>query len=222
MTTSILNDCLQLRNEPLSALRKYFETIAVTVFDAIFNSGAPELEIKQDILYLLCAFSEDSPMVVLRQDITEGKKNICEYLDIPEFRREHLFNLTDRELRKAATQYLQDFAGPVFKSYKFLQIQVADIEMDITNRAFVIRSTEVGKDGAPDVITEKQDIKEHSKAVTEYARLCKQLDSIERQMRQTHSLQMQGLEDMKKFQRDGKSSGKIKGVRTGNVEHAIN
>lgn len=221
MTISILNDCLLLRNEPLQKLHEYFQRIGVDTFEKIFNTASDELVAKQNLLYILCAFSEESPLLVLRQDTKEEKIAICEYLQIPEFRRRDLMELRDPELRKIATQYLIRFAGPIFKSYKFLQIQVEDIEIDITNRAFVIKTIKEGKGEEPDVITETFDIKEHSKAVTEYARLCKALDSLEKQMRMNELKRMDGIDELKNFTREGKQSGRLKGVRTGNVEGVI-
>lgn len=220
MTISILNDCLLLRAEHSDKLQDYFATINVDIFNAIFSTKPPD-EAKQIILYILCAYSEESPLVIIRQDTKEEKMGICEYLNIPDFKRRELMELTDIDIRRAATSYLTSFAGPLFKSYKFLQIQVEDIELDITNRAFTIKKTELGKDGAPDVITEIPDVKEHSKAVTEYARLCKQLEMLERQIKQSHLKRMEGIEDLKNFTREGKQAGRISKVRTGNVENVI-
>lgn len=220
MTISILNDALLLKKEPVTKLQEYFKSINIDIFDGILSSMPPE-DAKQAVLYILCAFSEESPLIVLQQDTKEEKAGICNYLGIPEYLAHQLMDLSTKEIRTAATRYLTEFAGPIFKSYKFLQVQVRDIELDITNRAFTIKKTEVGKNEEPDVITETQDIKEHSKAVTEYARLCKQLDGIEKQIKTSELRRMEGVEDLRKFSREGRENGRIGSTRKGNVETAL-
>lgn len=214
MTISLLNDCLQLKEQPGEKLQDHLRSAGLQIFDPIFHGSQNSYEGKLKVLYILCAYSEDSPLLILRQDTKEEKEAICQYLQIPDYMRSYLFQLKEREVRTATTQYLTQFSGPLFKSYKFLQIQVEDIELDITNRAFGIKTT---KD---EVTTEVFDIKEHGKAVTEHSRLSRQLDKLEKEMRQGHLKRLEGLDDLKKFCRDGQDTI-LKGQRTGNVENKI-
>lgn len=218
MTNSILNESLLLRNEPGEKLQDYLHSINLLIFDQIFHNSASIQEAKQKVLYILTAFSEESPLLILRQDSKEEKEGICEYLAIPEYMRLKLMKLTDPEVRRATTQYVSQFAGPLFRSLMFMKIQSDDYELMITNREFAIKKTEIVED--KEVVTETFDVKEHGKAIAEFARLSKTIDSLEKQIRQQVK-RMEGIEDLFEFTRHGKDTGRIKGQRTGNVENTI-
>lgn len=217
MTTSILNDCLLLKDKTLTEIEDYLKTINLTIFNAII-SKYNEMESKQIILFILCAYSEDSPLLILRQDSKEEKEGICEYLRIPEYLRPNLYSLLDEEIRKATTGYLTQFAGPLFRSLMFAKIQYDDFELGVTNRSYTIKTTK--KEGEAETTTELFDIKEHGKALAEMSRLAKNIDALEKQIK-LQVKQFAGIEDLKSFSRDAKDSGKIKGLRTGNVENTI-
>ena len=218
MTNSILNDALLLRSEPGEKLQEYLHSINLTLFDSIFHNSPSIQEAKQKVLYILTAFSEESPLLILRQDSREEKEGICEYLQIPEFLRKNLMELSDHETRRAATQYISQFAGPLFRSLMFMKIQSDDYELMITNRDFAIKKTEMIDD--KEVTTETFDVKEHGKAIAEFARLSKTIDTLEKQIRQQVK-RMEGIDDLKEFTRHGKDTGKLKGQRQGNVENVI-
>jgi hypothetical protein len=218
MTTSILNDALLLRNEPGERLQECLHNINLTLFDPIFHNSSSIQEAKQKVLYILCAFSEESPLLILRQDSKEEKEGICEYLGIPEFMRKKLMELSEPEVRRATTHYISQFAGPLFRSLMFMKIQSDDYELMITNRDFSIRKTEIVDD--KEVVTETFDVKEHGKAIAEFARLSKTIDSLEKQIRQQVK-RYEGIEDLQEFTRHGKDTGKLKGQRSGNVENTI-
>jgi len=217
MTSSILNECLLLYKKK-ETIQEYLHSINVTIFDPIFHSSQDLREATQKIMFILCAYSEDSPLLILRQDSKEEKEGICEYLQLPEFMRRPLMELSDIEVRRATTQYLTLFAGPLFKSLQFMKIQYEDFDLDITNRAFSIKKTEE-KEGTS-ITTEIFDSKEHMKAVNELAKLAKTIDVLEKQLR-SQITRMEGINDLKEFTRNSKDSGKIKGGRQGNVETAI-
>jgi hypothetical protein len=219
MTTSILNDALILRKDTPEKLQEYLYSINLTIFDPIFHNSADLKEAQQTILFILCAYSEDSPLLILRRDNKEEADSICEYLQIPEYIRHKLITLSDNVTRRAVTQYVMEFAGPLFRSYSFLKIQANDFELDITNRAYTIKKTEVDKDGK-ETITEIFDTKEHGKAIIEHARILRTIKGLEEQIKQQIK-RMEGIEDMQKFAREGKESGAIKGERRGNVEKYI-
>ncbi len=217
MITSILNDALVLKNETPDKLQEYLHSINVNTFDPIFHNSQNLLEAKQKILYILCAYSEDSPLLILRQDSKEEKEGICEYLEIPVLFQKRLMDLSEPEVRRATTDYVGRFAGPLFKSLMFLKIQQQDFDLDITNRAFEITTTETDKEGK-ETTTRKFDPKEHMKAVTEYEKLSRKIHALENELK-AQIKRMEGIDNLKEFVRSGKDSGKIKGIRTGNVEN---
>jgi len=226
MVISILNDCLLLRNKDPEELRQYLQSINIKIFDTLFSKLDP-LVAKQTVLFILCAYSEDSPLQVLRQDSREEKIGICDFLDIPEFLRSNLFNLSDPDVRRSVTTYLNQFAGPIYKSWQFLKIQAQDLENDIINRAFATRkednpnsdAEEEEVNEAPNVVI-YWDIKEHFKAVKQHTELCKQIDAIEKVIH-NQVKKMEGIEEMANFTDKAKKSGKIMGGRRGNVEGFI-
>ena len=219
MTTSILNDLLLLKNSGKEKIQEYLKATNITIFDTIFQKYT-EIEAIQIVLFIVCGYSEDSPLVIIRQDHNEEKNGICEYLQIPEFLRNNLINLVDNEIRWAITKYLTDFSGQLFRSLMFMKIQLNDFDLDITNRRFSIKDVEKGKDDEPDVVTYFYDIKEHGKAIAEHARLSKQIDLLEKQIK-AQVKKMDGIEEMKNFLNKEKEAGRIKGGRVGNVERVI-
>lgn len=198
MTVSILNDCLLLKEKSAEELQEYFRSINVDTFDEIFNKypgDKEELNAKQVILFILCAHSEDSPLIVFRQDIKQETEAVCEYLQIPEYLRKPLIDLEHQDIRNAITSYVSRFCGPLFKSLTFMKIQLSDFERDITNRAFTIKETKAAKDDEPEITTTRYDSKEHGKAVAEYNRIAKQIDVLEREIK-SNVKRMAGIEDI--------------------------
>lgn len=222
MTVSILNDILILyRASPdTTKIEDYFRQINVLIFSDIFATSQKRYEANQKIAYILSAYSEDSPMIVLRQDSKVEKENICEYLQIPEFLRKELMDLKDPKVRAATIDYLNAFAGPTFRTLMFLKIQQEFLEQVITRRELSIPKVEEDAEG--NKFTQYYfDFKEYGKAVTEHARIAKQIDMLEKGMKQQIK-QMEGIEDMRSFQRGDKEGTKRKVNRTGNVENVIN
>lgn len=217
MTISILNECLLRRRKPPEEMRAYLESINLTIFNEIYE----ELELlvaHQTILFILCGYSEDSPLLILRQDTKEEKMGICEYLEIPEFLRSDLMNLKKPVVRVATTAYMQQFSGPLFRSLMFQKIQYNDLELDVTNRAAAVKKTE-NKDGN-EVTTETFDYKEHGKAITEMTRLAREIDKLEKQLREQIK-RMEGLDELREYMSQAKRTGKMSGARKGNIESCI-
>ena len=217
MTLSILNDALEIKDQPAEILQQYLHDINLNIFDPIFHNSANLTEAKQKILYILCAYSEDSPLLILRQDSKEEKESICDYLQIPEFLRAKLYTLEENEVRRATTEYLVRFAGSLFRALMFQRIQYDDFELGITNRSYTIKESKE-KDGGV-VTTEMFDIKEHGKAIAELGRLSRNINNLEKEIKSTGAYR--AIDYLKEFSREAKDSGKIKGSRTGNVENTI-
>lgn len=211
MTISILNDALQIKEETPDKLQEYLHSINLTIFDPIFHVSANLVEAKQKVLFILCGYSEESPLVILRQDSKIEKEGICEYLQIPDFLRRSLMELSETEVRIATTQYLTQFAGPLFKALKLIDIQLEDLNLAITNKQYYLKDGEV---------IDLYDYKAHAGAVTQYEMLAKRKRLIEREI-SAQVKQLSGVEDLSNFARAGKESGRIKTERRGNVEKYI-
>jgi hypothetical protein len=207
MTTSILNDALQLRNEDPIKLQEYLHSINLVIFDPIFHTSQNLTEGKQTVLYILCAFSEDSPLLILGQDGTVEKEGICEYLGIPEFMRKKLMELEGQELRRAATGYIIQFGSPLFKALKLIEIQLEDLNLAITNREYKTTS----KDGKEETIP-LYDFPAHGKAVYQYEQLSKRQAIVQNEIKNT--LTFKALVALKefKFQKVEKKMAKSKDV----------
>lgn len=219
MTISILDDCLRLKDQSPEKLIEYLHSINLQLFDEIFRAEPNLQEAKQIVLFLLCAYSEDSPMVIMRQDSREEQNGICEYLGIPEWMRHKLLHLEGDHIRVAATDYLTQFAGPLFRALRFLDIQLDDLNLAITNRRYVItKEPKAGEEATEQAVL--YDWKEHSKATQQYELLSRKKDALEKQIK-AQVKRLEGIEDMKKYTREAQETGKLKGSRRGNVESVI-
>lgn len=218
MTISVLNECLLLRKKGPEELRDYLTKINLTIFDDIWDSSASPLEAQQAILFIVCGYSEDSPLLILRQDTKEEKMGICEFLNIPDFRRAELMNLKNTHVRRATTEYMQHFAGPLFRSLMFMKIQHNDLELDVTNRSAAVTKTEVKDEVSTTIVT--FDYKEHGKAITEMTRLAREIDKLEKQIRDQVK-RMEGIEEIRDYMASAKKAGKLTGGRRGNIESCV-
>lgn len=216
MTYSILNDALLLKNKPPEELQEYLHTINLLIFDPIFKNSQNLKEAQQTILFILCSYSEDSPLLILRRDSEEEKTGICEYLDIPEFMRGKLMQLSDAETRRATTTYIQQFASPLFKALKLLEIQLDDLNMAITNRVYV--TVKEGKEGKEEVTIPLYDFGAHAKAVTQYELLCKRKDALEKELKST--IQFKGIADLKEYKFQNLDKKIAKGANGISVENS--
>ena len=211
MITSILNDCLQIKDQAPEDLVQYLHDINLNIFDPIFHSTPNLTEAKQKILYILCAYSEDSPLLILRQDSKEEKEGICEYLQIPDFVRGPLLELKEVEVRRASVEYLERFSGQEFRTLMFMKIQLGDMERDITNRNFSTKKDEIYY----------YDIKEHGRALQECRRLATEISKMETSIKS--KIKYLGIENMDKWLSRGikkNSSSSYGQYRGSGLEHS--
>jgi hypothetical protein len=226
MTHSILNDCLTIWQssavDKTAKLQEYFDTINVYIFNKLLASKDSEKAAIM-VMFAIIGFSEESPMVVIKQDSIEEKRNICKYLGVTDSKLiDEIAYLRDRELKEAATDYLVAFAGEEFRSLMFCKIQLADYEYDITNRMFresIIEST--GDEGSPTRVEYTYDIKEHNRAVLERARLAKEIEKMERTQIQKNKHKFVSLNKMEDWIRTGGGTAAGKTKRTGHPETFI-
>lgn len=210
MTLSILNDCLKLKDQPSSKMLEYLHSINITIFDKIFNNPQLDFEPKLITLYILCAYSEESPFIIPRQDAKIEQENICEFLQIPEIYRNGLIQLDDKEVRSAVTNFSSQFCGPLLRWLNFAKIQYQYFEKVITNRDFGTKEDE-------ESIFWRYDIKEHGKAIAEMERLAKKIALWERELKQDIK-RYEGIKEIEEW----KDKGQVKkGSRTGSIEHLV-
>lgn len=220
MITSVLNDCLLLRNEPFEKTKEYLTTINLTIFDNLIDKYKNEAH--QIILYILCAYDEQSPLVIARQDSKAEQDGICEYLNIPEFKRKKLIELQDSYVRLAVTDYVTRFAGEVYRSLMFMKIQLQDYQLAITNNQYYIIRDD--KDSSEEGAAKKEEIlldwKEKGKAQQQCNILAKQIEALEKEIKEKVK-RMDGVEQLKDFARESRETGKMRVGRKGNIEGYI-
>lgn len=226
MTHSILNDCLTIWQsntaDKTAKLQEYFDTVNVSIFNKLLaNNDSEKAAIM--VMFAIIGFSEESPMVVIKQDSIEEKRNICKYLGVTDSKlAEEISYLRDKDLKEAATDYLVSFAGEEFRSLMFCKIQLADYEYDITNRRFREANVEsTGDEEAPTKVSFNYDIKEHNRAVLERARLAKEIEKMERTQIQKNKHKFVALNKMEEWIRTGGGTVTGKTKRTGHPETFI-
>ena len=185
MTKSILNDCLLLRKEPVQKIFAYFKSIGLTMFDGLLNGD----KIKE-VLYVLAAYSDESPLVIARQDDIQQKRRICSFLEIPEPEIEDLINLKDKEVRNAAIKFMQEFCGIEFSAWMRMKVQYNDYDIAITSRdEYLIEDKEGNK---------KYDVKAHGDAVKQMAYLSREIAKMEKVLTEKNK-QFDGISEMKQW-----------------------
>jgi hypothetical protein len=212
MTTSILNDCILLKEQPSEKMLEYLHSINITIFDNLFSKkeGTLDFEPKIAVLYIIAAYSEESPFIIPRQDAKTEQENLCEYLQIPEIYRNALINLENKEVRKATTTFVEQFAGPLFRWLTFAKIQYRYYEQMVTNRDFSTQDEES--------LVWHYDIKEHGKCVLEMERLAKKIAIWERELK-NDTRRVEGIKELQEYKDKG-TKGKNR-VRSGNIENVI-
>jgi|GEM_PF-3018727 len=220
MTFSILNDLLLLRNQPFEKTKEYLSTVNLTIFDNLIDKYKNEAH--QIILYILCAYDEQSPLVISRQDSKAEQEGICEYLNIPEFKRKKLIELQDSYVRLAVTEYVTQFAGEIYRSLVFMKIQLQDYQLAITNNQYYIIRDD--KESSEEGAAKKEEIvldwKEKGKAQTQCNVLSKQIEALEKELKEKVK-RMDGVEELKDFARESRETGKMRVSRKGNIEGYI-
>lgn len=174
MTRSILDDVLQLEPINIGSLRKYFDDIALFIFSPLYS--LPDGE--QIIMFILCAYSEDSPMLVCNEDYEMEKNAICDKLNIPDYKRSQLIHLSDSIIRQCVIDYLRLFAGAEFQNLQFLKRKLADVE-EILVRMLCRREVK----GQEEVLTTEFDEGTHSRLIKESRGLAEDIERIEKSLK---------------------------------------
>ena len=132
MITSILDYLLPHKEKSDKEIQNLLHQANVWIFDDIFNKFQIESEAKEIILYILFAYSKESPMLILMADYQKEKEGICRYLDIPDYLTNKLTTLDDSTIREAVNNFIEDYAPQQWKTLQFLKIQMADLNRMVT------------------------------------------------------------------------------------------
>lgn len=201
MTTSVYNNVQKTQN--LKDLRAYLLSINLLIFDSILSNTEeyPGETAYYIIKYIVLAYSEDSPYLIAHADNHREKADICERLQMPEYIRTWVLQLTKPAVRSCIVQYVKHFAGEQWRMLQFSKIQLRDIEEMITEKKFV------DEDGLFDV-------KAHAEAIREANKFAKLIDSIEKEIKSRTSSIHIATEEVKKVRRKAGS-----GANMENSEH---
>jgi hypothetical protein len=175
MTRSILDDVLALETKSIEPVIAYFKEVGVDVFSPLYSlPDAYEI-----IMFILLAYSEESPMVICNQDYEVQKHNVCDKLEIADFKRGKFIRIKDAVIKKCVFDYLNDFAGAKFRHLQFLKWKCADAEEILTGMLCRTQN----KDGDEVVITDEFDEATHSRLLKESRIMAMEIDKLEKDIK---------------------------------------
>ncbi len=150
MVLSLLDEIgKRAKDSSAGEIQSYLHSLGITMFDAIYNKTEPVPESEERInkfpdqtpkyiiLFILYAYSEESPYLVLGSDAKKEKEAIIQRLQIPELYHNILLNLEDDAVRGAVVEYINQFAPAWWASLQFLKIQHEDMMAMVTRKESV-------------------------------------------------------------------------------------
>ncbi len=93
MTYSILNELLPYIDKTTLQLREYLQSINFRVFDPIFEHYPFKEEAKYVVMFIVLAYTEESPYLIKDAESESEKEAILEKIQTPEYLREELLTL---------------------------------------------------------------------------------------------------------------------------------
>ena len=137
MTVSILDEVIAKKLTTGPQLKEHFQSKNLSIFTPIFESSANDAEAASIILFILYAYTEESPYLIARANSEKEMQSICERLQIPEYIQTWLISLPDEkpQIRKAVIDYLEYFAPEMWSSLQFNKIQLKDMQRIITTKS---------------------------------------------------------------------------------------
>lgn len=205
-TMSVYESCLPAKEKTAGDLQKILLDINLHIFDTIFQKFDPG-EAHFIIFFILHAYSDDSPWVILGVDWTDEKVAIAERLNIPEYLRSWLIELTNDDIRCVIVDYLDYQVKPDFKLLQLKQMQYAKIS------SMLIKGMKA-KEG------EDVDLNSLFDANKELDKLHQTIQKMEEDLRKRYQFFYIGIEEATKA--DSKTgnrfSGKVESSRWINVE----
>lgn len=169
MTESIFPGVTNTKN--LKELRGYLNEINIQLFNPILEHSDYKGEDPFYIItYLVYAYTQESPYIVLHADSYKEKQGICERLQMPEYLRGWVLNLSKADIREVLISYIDYFAGEQWRNLQTMKIQLMDLEGMITGQKFK------DKEGIFDP-------KKHMAAIDQSAKLAKKIEDIEKDLK---------------------------------------
>lgn len=170
MTTSILNAIISNKIDQ-NGLKDYLKSINLNIFNEIIGTYKIE-ESYLIIMYILYAFSEESLWLIVRANSEKEQQAICDTLQMPEYIQAWVLTLPEQkpEIRTAIIEYLEYFAGEVWRNLQYLKMQLRDIQKIITNKDSQDKKGEFS-------------IKKHMDCIKESNRLALLIDNMEMEVK---------------------------------------
>lgn len=184
MIVSILDEVgYHCKEMSAGEMHEFLHSRGIRVFDEIFDcmengeKKFPGQSPKSIVMYILLAYSDDSPMVIAHANAAKEKTIICDKVGVPEVYRHMLINLEDHAIRDAVISYLEDYCSIDFRELTFLKMQRDTISKMIAQESFFKEIAE-GK--------VERDVKGYFDALSRHDRLSEKISSKEEQLRQRY------------------------------------
>jgi hypothetical protein len=110
------------KNEEEEAAKDLFDTITEGLFEPLDGLFPPE-EIKQIIVFIAYAYSEDSKFLCHGVDTLRLKQGICDVLKIPKYLADKITTLRVKEVREVVVDYLEYQSNREFQHVMNKKIQ---------------------------------------------------------------------------------------------------
>jgi hypothetical protein len=139
MTYSIVNELLPFVDKTTKELKEYLEDINIRMFNVIFANFCLKEEAKYIVLFIILAYSEESPYLIKDADATLEKEAILERIQAPEYIHDWLITLYDDKgiILNAVYDYVDYFPSSDFKRLKTLQNAISDLQGMVSRKEFI-------------------------------------------------------------------------------------
>jgi len=199
MTVSIFQKILPLKTS--SEIKDYLDSIGLQMFNCFFNDPYKGEEAYFIIAYIVRAYDQDSPFIIARADSKAEKNDICETLKMPEYIRTWVTELTIEDIRSTIVDYVDKFAGEEYRNYLFNKMQLDDLRKMITKKESRDSDNQFS-------------IKDHTALIRETNRLAKEIESIEKILKDRISYNHMVKDEVAKAKKKAPN-----GVKMENSEH---
>ena len=136
MIYSLLDKALEAKDT--LSLIDLLKSLGITVFDPIFKAyGHDERKPYHIVLFILYAYSEESPLVILRRDSRAEAEAIVELLNIPTYISDTLVDLQDKVILQAIVDYVELFQTMLWRTLTQMKIQYANSQRALTMDSIV-------------------------------------------------------------------------------------
>lgn len=199
MTVSLYYKISPLKTS--SEIKDYLDSIGLQMFNCFFNDPYTGEDAYFIIAYIIRAYDQDSPFIIARADRRQEKNDICDSLKMPEYIRTWVTELELEDVRNIIVEYVDKFAGEEYRNYLFNKMQLDDLRKMITKKE--------SKDA------DKQfSIKDHTALIRETNRLAKEIEAIEKILKDRISYNHMVKDEVAKARKKTQS-----GVKMENSEH---